>query len=69
MRHLYVLRSVRRLGVGRALVGEVVQAARGPFDRLRLRTENPAAAALYEALGFRRTADAADCSHLLELGR
>jgi uridine kinase len=69
VRHLYVQRSARRLGVGRALVGAVVQTARGPFDRLRLRTGNPAAAALYEALGFRRTADAADCSHLLELGR
>ena len=69
VRHLYVRRSVRRLGVGRALLREVLRAARSPFDRLRLRTESPAAAALYEALGFRRTAAAADCSHLLELGR
>jgi uridine kinase len=69
VRHLYVRRSGRRLGVGRALLQEVLQAAGGPFDRLRLRTENPAAAALYEALGFHPAADAADCSHLLELGR
>jgi len=45
----------------------VVRAARGPFDHLRLRTANPAAAALYETLGFQRAA-AADYSHLLELG-
>ena len=69
VRHLYVRRSVRRLGVGRALLQEVLRAARGPFDRLRVRTANPAAAALYEALGFHAAADAADCSHLLELGR
>jgi uridine kinase len=69
VRHLYVRRSVRRLGVGRALLEEIVRAARGPFDHLRLRTANPAAAALYETLGFRRAADAADYSHVLELGR
>ena len=69
VRHLYVRRSVRRLGVGRALLGEVLRAAGGSFDHLRLRTENPVAAALYEGLGFRRTTGAAGCSHLLELGR
>lgn len=67
VRHLYVLRAFRRLGVGRGLVAEVIEAARGRFDRLRLRTENPAAAEFYERLGFRRCVEVADCTHALEL--
>jgi nicotinamidase-related amidase/GNAT superfamily N-acetyltransferase len=67
VRHLYVLSAYRKVGVGQRLVGEVVAAARGPFGMLRLRTENPAAARLYERLGFRRCSDIADCTHLMEL--
>ena len=67
VRHLYVLSAYRRLGFGRRLVGEVIGAARGRFDSLRLRTDNPAAAQLYERLGFRRCAGVAECTHLMEL--
>jgi GNAT superfamily N-acetyltransferase len=67
VRHLYVLEARRRLGVGRRLVAEVIQASRGRFDVLRLRTGNPAAAQLYESVGFRRRADVADCTHVMEL--
>jgi GNAT superfamily N-acetyltransferase len=67
VRHLYVLVAYRRLGIGRQLVGRVVEAARGRFDRLRLSTQNPAAARLYERLGFDRRAGATDHTHLLEL--
>ena len=67
VRHLYVLSAYRRLGVGGQLVGRVIDAARGRFGRLRLSTQNPAAAQLYERLGFERRA-AADHTHLLELG-
>jgi len=66
VRHLYVLVEHRHLGVGRQLVGEVIRAARASFENLRLRTNNPAAARLYERLGFRRC-DASDCTHLMEL--
>ncbi len=66
VRHLYVLSAYRRLGVGLRLVGEVIEAARGPFDRLRLRTEDPAAARLYEGLGFRRCGGVPDCTHIME---
>lgn len=68
VRHLYVLSAFRRLGVGRYLVAEVVGAARGHFDTLRLRTANPAAARLYETLGLRACAGVADCTHVMELG-
>ena len=37
------------------------------FDSLRLRTENPAAARFYEALGFRPCGGAADSTHVMEL--
>jgi GNAT superfamily N-acetyltransferase len=53
LRHLCVLLTYRRIGVGQALVREVVKAARGRFERLRLSTTNPEAARLYERLGFR----------------
>ena len=56
VRRLYVLTAFRRLGVGRRLVIEVIAAAGGRFDRLRLRTFNPAAAGLYETMGFRPSA-------------
>jgi len=67
VRHLYVLSAYRRLGVGRQLVGRVMEAARGRFDILRLSTQNLAAAQLYERVGFRRCVGAADCTHLMEL--
>ena len=67
VRHLYVLSTYRRLGIGQHLVTEVMEAARGRFDHLRLRTGNPAAALLYERLGFRRCVDVADCTHVLDL--
>lgn len=67
VRHLYVLVAYRRLGIGRRLVDRVVEAAQGRFDRLRLRTQNPAAALLYERLGFDRRAGATDHTHLREL--
>jgi ribosomal protein S18 acetylase RimI-like enzyme len=66
LRHLYVLSAYRRLGVGRLLVEAVLEAARGRFGLLRLRTTNPAAARLYESLGF-RIGGGPDCSHTLEL--
>jgi GNAT superfamily N-acetyltransferase len=67
LRHLYVLSAFRRLGVGGYLVAEIVKTARGHFDTLRLRTANPAAARLYEALGFRACAGVAHSTHVMEL--
>ena len=67
VRHVYVLEPWRRAGIGGQLVTEIIEAARGRFDRLQLRTQNPAAARLYERLGFRPRADVAHCTHLLDL--
>ena len=68
VRRLYVLSAYRRLGVGRQLVLAVLQAARGRFDVLRLRTTNPAAARLYESLGFTPSTAGDDCTHVIDLG-
>lgn len=67
VRHLYVLTDYRRSGVGRRLVAQVLDAARGRFARLRLSTQNPGAIQLYEQLGFERRFGASDHTHLLEL--
>jgi GNAT superfamily N-acetyltransferase len=68
VRHLYVWSIHRRRGVGRALVVHVIEAARGRFRDLRLRTDNPDAARLYEALGFRPAREWAVWTHALTLG-
>jgi GNAT superfamily N-acetyltransferase len=52
VRHVYVLQERRREGVGRLLLEALIAAARPNFAVLRLRTSNPAAAALYERVGF-----------------
>lgn len=68
VRHLYVLAACRRLGVGWELVAEVMEVARSRFEILRLRTNNLAAAQLYEKIGFRRRDDVDHCTHVMELG-
>lgn len=52
VRHLYVLPAHRSAGVGRALIAAATEAARRYYRVLRLRTDTPAAAAFYHALGF-----------------
>jgi GNAT superfamily N-acetyltransferase len=69
VRHLYVDPQLRRRGIGAAIVGRVLDAARGHFARVRVRTNNPDAAALYERLGFVRIPDVADTTHQIELAR
>ena len=66
LRHLYVSKRWRGRGIGRALVLELVSGARANFAVLRLRTQAPAAARLYESLGFVRT-DAPNETHRLVL--
>ena len=66
VRRLYVLVPHRRSGIGEQLVADVLDAARGRFERLHVRTTNATAARLYERLGFRRTA-ARDRTHELDV--
>jgi GNAT superfamily N-acetyltransferase len=67
VRHLYVLAPHRRTGIGRRLVEEVIAAATGPFNVLRVRTESGEASRFYEALGFRACVELPATTHALDL--
>ena len=69
VRHLYILTAYRRLGIGRRIVEEIIEAARVRFERRRLSTSNPEAARLYERLGFRPRVGDAHCTHAMEMTR
>ncbi len=66
VRHVYVLEALRRQGIARMLMTEILECARGHFTVLRLRTRSAAAASLYESLGFVRV-DGDDETHRLTL--
>ncbi|MGD2043558.1 MAG: GNAT family N-acetyltransferase [Acidimicrobiia bacterium] len=67
IRHVYVLPSARRSGVGSLLVKALVEHARGRFSRVRLRIGTPRGGPFYEALGFHPT-DEADATHEIDPG-
>jgi GNAT superfamily N-acetyltransferase len=52
IRRVYVRATWRNHGIGRLLITRLLQHAQANFHRVRLRAENPAAARLYERLGF-----------------
>jgi N-acetylglutamate synthase-like GNAT family acetyltransferase len=66
LRHLYVLRSARREGIGSALVGRVLPEAKSVFQIVRLRTHTREAAEFYGRLGFVQVTDATS-THLIRL--
>jgi GNAT superfamily N-acetyltransferase len=68
VRNVYVLAGYRGHGIGRRLVEAAISEAKGRFDRLRLRAEEPGPARLYESLGFLARSGIADCTHILDLG-
>jgi GNAT superfamily N-acetyltransferase len=69
VRRVYVLPKFRRTGVGRRLVEEVIDRARGHFDWLALRTDNAYAAAFYESLGFTNDPTMADATHFIMVSK
>ena len=66
LRHLYVVSTHRRQGVGSALVDRCLALARRSFTVLRLRTNDGHAAAFYAALGFETTSET-DATHVMML--
>lgn len=65
VRHVYVHAAYRRCGAGRALMAEIIDAARASFSQLNLRTFNPDAAAFYKALGFEAASESDTASHCI----
>jgi GNAT superfamily N-acetyltransferase len=57
IRRIYVGAASRNRGIGTALVTSLLDHARQHFATVRLRTDNPTAARLYERLGFQPIAD------------
>lgn len=66
LRHVYVLSSHRRLGIGALLVGRLLRAAAGHFRVVRLRAASAESAAFYRALGFAECGDPA-ATHLIRV--
>lgn len=66
LRHLYVVRSMRRRGIASALLKRLLGDAKGVFEVVRLRTDNDAAAAFYMRHGFDAVAFE-DASHVMSL--
>lgn len=62
LRHLYVLPSHRRLGIGALLVRALLDGADMYFDRIRLRTKTAGGDRFYLALGF-TASDDRDATH------
>ena len=67
VRHLYVLSSKRRQGIGSQLLKEIIHQAKKNFDLLNLRTNNPEASLFYLAQGFLRSYERPECTHILKL--
>jgi len=64
VRRVYVRPAWRNRGIGQLLVRTLVENARTSFTALHLRTDNPAAARLYEQIGFSRCL-APNATHVL----
>jgi GNAT superfamily N-acetyltransferase len=67
IRRLYVLPTYRRSGIGRALVGAVINQARANFQQLQVRTESLVGDRFYRALGFMACPDEQHFTHTLNL--
>ncbi len=52
VRHLYISKNYRRMGLATQLIEKIIEVAQKHFTRLRLYTDNPSAALFYESLGF-----------------
>lgn len=68
IRRVYVRPAWRNRGIGNALIHALVQHATSSFSELHLRTGNPAAARLYERIGFSRLPNP-HATHILMLDR
>lgn len=68
VRHVYVLKSSRRLGVGKELLRTIIEEAKKHFSILTLTTDNPVADRLYIASGFTKVEGWNKASHIYRIG-
>ena len=67
VRHVYVLSSYRRSGIGKQLVEALIRHGSVQFTTFTLRTMTEHGRAFYAALGFRDEPRYTDATHWLEL--
>jgi GNAT superfamily N-acetyltransferase len=67
VRHLYVLSAFRRRGVGRRLIEEVIEAARGPFGQRSTAHRESRGGPAVRSDRLSAVGRAADCTHIMEL--
>ncbi|WP_199624801.1 GNAT family N-acetyltransferase [Paenibacillus alkalitolerans] len=68
LRRFYVLPEYRRQGIGRRLIEEILESAKGYFDVLQLRTDSEEADRFYQSMGFIKTESMGNATHYLHLG-
>lgn len=70
VRHLYVLRKNRGVGVGKKLLNTIIDEGRKHFRTLRLSaTDNPVADKLYIECGFSKVEGIYKATHILEISK
>jgi|SRR5579859_2925183 len=69
VRHIYIRQTYRRMGYATLLMNAIINQAKRQFTMLRLFTDNPAASAFYEKLGFQKTTGDKVSHILIFLGR
>ncbi len=66
VRHLYVSKKHRRKGLAKLLLKEILKAAEGNFQQVRLYTPSKSASQLYERFGFTKSLKEHE-SHIIEV--
>ena len=67
LRFIYVRMAARRQGIAERLVSDCLMLSRGHWRKLRLHTDNPVAARLYERYGFEAAPGEVRATHILDM--
>ncbi|MGB0387924.1 MAG: GNAT family N-acetyltransferase [Ardenticatenaceae bacterium] len=69
VRHVYVLSSWRKQGIGKRLVQRIIKEAKTHYRLLTLRTPSEQADRFYRAIGFKTAPEIQNASHHLAVAR